>query len=217
MKSSSRIVSIAMGLLLSISGCVHIDKVSPERVRLSEPRIKPLRESEWSEEQSRVLNKARIGGKLLNISLTLARNPAMMERWLTFADYVLRESTFPRRERELLILRIGWLCQAEYEFGQHTIVGKWVGLTPEEIVRITKGPDAPGWTPFEAALLRAADELHADAFITDATWNVLASRYNEEQLIGVVIIVGQYNMVSMLLNSLGVQREPGVPGFPGQK
>ena len=95
-------------------------------------------------------------------------------------------STLAPRERELLILRIGWLCQAEYEWGQHVIFGKGAGLTDEEIARIKEGPDAKGWSPFDAALLRAADELHADAFISDATWAALSERYSTQQLMDVV-------------------------------
>jgi alkylhydroperoxidase family enzyme len=122
-------------------------------------------------------------------------------------------STLPPRERELLILRIGWLCQAEYEWGQHVIFAKAAGLTDAEIARIKDGPDAPGWAPFDAALLRAADELHTDAFISDATWGALSQRYKTEQLMDVVFAVGQYNLVSMALNTFGVQLDKGVKGF----
>ncbi len=216
MKTPNRFLSMAVGLLLSNVGSVQIGKNPPERERLKEPRLLPLLESEWTEEQTKVLDASRIGGKLLNVSLTMAHHPIMLERWNDFTRYILRDSTLPRRDREILILRIGWLCQSVYEFGQHTIVGGWVGVTAEEIGRITKGPDAPGWSPFETALLKAADELHADAFISDATWDVLSSVYNEKQLLDLIMTVGQYNLVSMMLNSTGVQREPGVPGFPGQ-
>ena len=91
--------------------------------------------------------------------------------------------------------------------------GRQVGLTDEEIARIKEGPDAPGWAPFDAALLRAADELHAEAFISDATWAALSERYNTQQLMDVVFAVGQYNMVSMALNTFGVQLDKGVKGF----
>jgi alkylhydroperoxidase family enzyme len=131
--------------------------------------------------------------------------------------YIFAESTLPPREREILILRIGWLCRSEYEFGQHTLFGKSAGLTDEEIRRIPAGPKAPGWDPFDATLLQAADELHADAFVTDATWNALAKRYNKQQLMDVVATVGQYNLISMFLNSFGVQLDEGVPGFPKEK
>jgi 4-carboxymuconolactone decarboxylase len=187
------------------------------RSLLREPRIKPLPESEWTEEQQKVLNPFKTDGRILNIYKTLARHPKMAEKFFTFGGYILRESTLPPREREILILRIGWLCRSEYEFGQHTRVGKSVGLTSDEIYRITEGPDAPGWSPFDAALIRAVDELHYNAFISDATWNALAKWYDEKQLMDLVMTVGDYNMVSMFLNTMGVQLEEGTIGFPKGK
>ncbi len=97
--------------------------------------------------------------------------------------------------------------------GQHVLYGRNAGLTDEEIARIKAGPDAEGWDAFDASLLRAADELHADAFISDATWAALSERYNTQQLMDVVFTVGQYNLVSMALNTFGGQLDKGVKGF----
>ncbi len=113
-------------------------------------------------------------------------------------------------------MRIGWLCQAEYEFGQHTRVGLEVGLSEAEIRRITEGPEAGAWDAFDATLLRAADELHADAFVSNETWAALGERYSREQLVDVVFTVGQHSLVSMALNTLGVRLEEGTAGFPGE-
>jgi alkylhydroperoxidase family enzyme len=66
-----------------------------------------------------------------------------------------------------------------------------------------------------AALLRAADELHADAYITDPTWKVLAEHLDERQLIEVCMVVGQYHLVAFTLNSLGVELESDAAPFPG--
>ena len=220
MKSIKGILSvIILGFFVFVIGCATLEKGSRERVRLKEPRIKPLAESEWTAEQQKLLNplKAYLGGRIANIHTTLANNPKLQERWLPFAMYISEGSTLPQRDREILILRIGWLCRSEYEFGHHTLIGKSAGLTDEEIRRITEGPKAPGWDPFDATLLQVVDELHADTFITDTTWNALAKRYNQQQLMDVVATVGQYNMVSMFLNSFGVQLDEGVPGFPKGK
>jgi 4-carboxymuconolactone decarboxylase len=184
-------------------------------MRLKEPRVKPLPESEWTEEQKKLLEYyRRPSGKIYNIFLTQARHPDVMKCWQPFSGYILDHSTLPARDREMLILRIGWLCRSEYEFGQHTRIGQKAGLTAQEIVNITKGPDAPGWDPFDAALLRAVDELHADAFISDNTWNALSKRYSEKQMIDLIMTVGNYNMVSMFLNSVGVQLDAKLVGFP---
>jgi alkylhydroperoxidase family enzyme len=94
------------------------------------------------------------------------------------------------------------------------VIGKASGLNDEEIARITKGPEAKGWSALERALLRATDELHADAFVSDATWAALSQHLSTQQLMDLVFTVGQYNLVSMALNTFGVQPEPGLPALP---
>lgn len=153
-------------------------------------------------------------GPAVNIFRTLSRHPKLFKRWLVFANHILFKSTVPVRDRELVILRTGWRCRAEYEWGQHVIIARATGLSDEEIHRVTTGPDAPGWDPFDATLLRAADELHDDQVVTDATWRALGERYSVEQLMDLVFTIGQYTLVSMALNSFGVQLDPGVEGFP---
>jgi alkylhydroperoxidase family enzyme len=178
------------------------------------PRVAPLPQEEWDDEVREILGATQMGGRVLNIFRTLARHPKLLKRWLVFGTHVLFQSTLSPRERELLILRTGWNCRAEYEWGQHVVIGRQVGLTDEEIERITRGPQAAGWDPLEAALLRAADELHRDSRIGDATWAELSARYDTQQLMDVVFTVGQYTLVSMALNSCGVQLDEGIPGFP---
>lgn len=208
-------VSIGVFLMITLAGCNSVQKGTKKPFRLKEPRLAPLMEAQWNEEQTKLLAPYKNeDGNILNVITTLARHPKLLERFMTFALYILQEQTLPDRDREILILRIGWLCQAKYEFGQHTLMGKRAGLTDEEILRITKGPDDPGWNVFDAALVRAVDELYYDAIISDATWKVLSERYNEKQIMDVIFTVGDYNLVSWALNSLGVQLEKGVPGFP---
>jgi len=180
---------------------------------LRQPRIEPLAEEQWDDETRELLERSRVEGRVLNIFRTLAVHPKLLKRWLVFGNHVLFKSSLPPRERELLILRTGWLCRAEYEWGQHAIIGKQAGLTDEEIGRIKEGPDAAGWNDFDRALLRAVDELHEHAFISDATWQALGERYDAQQLIDLIFTVGQYNLVSMALNTLGVQLDEGIAGF----
>jgi alkylhydroperoxidase family enzyme len=127
---------------------------------------------------------------------------------------VLGKNTLAPRDRELLILRTGWNCRAAYEWGQHVAVARSVGVTDDEITRITEGPDADGWAPGDALLVRAADELHRDQALSDATYADLAQHYDERQMLDIVFTVGQYHLVSMALNTFGVERDDGVTGVP---
>ncbi|HLW16252.1 MAG TPA: carboxymuconolactone decarboxylase family protein [Actinomycetota bacterium] len=183
-------------------------------MRLSQPRVPPVTDESSLDPDARESLGATSLGPAVNIFRTLIRHPKLFKRWLVFANHILFKATIPARDREILILRTGWRCRAEYEWGQHVVIGKAVGLTDGEILRITEGPDASEWEPFDATLVRAADELHDDDFISDATWKALAERYSTQQLMDAVFTVGQYTLVSMALNSFGVQLDPDVPGFP---
>ena len=185
--------------------------------RLAAPRIAPLPDAQIDPETRALLGGASGGvgaPRILNIFRTLAVHPKLLKRWLVFGSHVLAKSTLPPRERELAILRVGWLCRAEYEWGQHVAIGRASGLRDDEIARIPAGPDAPGWSDRDRHLLRATDELVGDRFVSDPTWAALAADWSTEQLVDLVFAVGQYTLVSMALNTFGVQLDAGVEGFP---
>jgi 4-carboxymuconolactone decarboxylase len=185
-------------------------------MHLNQPRVAPLQESELNDETRELLEPLRRNGQVYNIFATLARHPQLLKRWLVFGGHVLGKSTLPAREREIAILRMGWLCRAEYEWGHHIAIGKQVGLSDADIKRIAEGPGAAGLDPFEAALIQAVDELHANTFIGDSTWKALAERYSTEQVLDFLFTAGQYKLVSMVLNSVGVQLEEGFEGFSNE-
>ena len=184
----------------------------PARPRPTRPRLAPLGPDELDENQADALAGVGGMGSTVNIFSTLVRHPGLFRKWLPFGGKLL-SGRLPARDRELLVLRVGWRCQAEYEWAQHVVIGRAAGLTDVEIERIKDGPDASGWSAEDAMLLRAADELKDDSCITDATWAALAERYDERQLIEIPMVVGHYLLVSCALNSLGVQLEEGMEGF----
>jgi alkylhydroperoxidase family enzyme len=177
-------------------------------------RIPPLPPDERDERANELLAPVAVDGRDLNIFATLVRHPRLFNRWSAFGGTLLRRGELSGRHRELLILRTAWHCHADYEWGQHVRIAGRAGFTDEEIARIVKGPDAPGWSALDAALVRAADELHHDSYITGDTWKVLAEDLDERQLIEVCMVVGQYHLVAYTLNSLGVEPETDAAPFP---
>jgi len=172
----------------------------------------PLRDlTTLSDEEAEIAAKNRVGGRDLNLFRVMMNHPNLTRRWTPFAGHVLRKQTVPPRERELLILRVGWLNQAEYEWTQHVEIAKSSGISEAEIERVREGPGA-GWDEHEAALLQAVDDLFEHSVISDQTWAALASRYSAEQMMDVVFTAGQYTLVCWALNSFGVPLDDFVPG-----
>ena len=182
-------------------------------MRLSAPRIPPLEADQWNATAREAMAPFVKAGSDYNVFKTMTNHADLMKRWMVFANHVLFKSSLAPRERELLILRIGYLCNAGYEWGQHVQVARGYGMSDDEIRSAKTGPSTPGLSDSDRLLLAATDELHADAFISDATWQGLARHYDTRQLMDIVFTVGQYNLVSMALNSFGVQPDEGLPGW----
>ena len=182
---------------------------------MTPPRIPPLPTAGREPRTEELLaGLRRPDGSELNIFVTLAHHPRLLKRWSAFGGVLLYGGRLSPRDRELLILRTAWRCHAHYEWGQHVAIALDAGVTADEVDRIASGPAAEGWSVEDAALMRAADELHADSRIGDATWAELSTRYDEQQLIEVCMVVGNYHLVAFTLNSLGVEPEPGLPEMP---
>ncbi len=175
---------------------------------LTKPRITPVADADQTPDQTEALEAFR-PGPVLNIFRTLVNAPKALGRFNQWGGYVLsRRNDLPPREREIVILRTGFLCKSGYEWTQHVRIGLREGLTEAEIQSLKAGA-GPGWSAADAALIRASDDLHADQFVTDATWTELRKHFSEKQCMDVVFTAGQYTQVSMMLNSFGVQLDEG--------
>jgi alkylhydroperoxidase family enzyme len=149
----------------------------------------------------------------MNLFTTLAHHPRLLKRWSAFGGLLLAGGTLSPRDREVLILRTAANTGADYEWGHHVPLGLAAGLTHEEMAALASftATDRP---PHDGLLVRAADELHTDSMLSDHTWAALADVYDEQQLIEVCMVVGQYHLVGFTLNSLRIQREDGIEGLP---
>jgi alkylhydroperoxidase family enzyme len=119
----------------------------------------------------------------------------------------------PARDRELAILRIGWLTQSPYEWGEHVRIAQRNGVTPDEVARVTQGSTASGWSAHDGGVLRGVEELLADYALSDATWEILALTWDEAQLIEFPLMVGHYIATGMIQNSLRIRLTEGNLGL----
>jgi alkylhydroperoxidase family enzyme len=180
-------------------------------VPLTAPRIAPRAESEWTDADRELARQYTRDGGAGNDFRTFLHNPATVKAMMPFIAYISGESGLPARDRELLILRTGWLARSPYVWARHAAAAKAAGLSDAEIHRVAEGPDAKGWTPFEATLLHAADELYRNGFVNTPIWTALAAAYDVPRLIDAVFTVTEFIFLSDTYNSIGVQPEANVP------
>jgi alkylhydroperoxidase family enzyme len=182
------------------------------------PRIAPLSEAELSGEALELITRLR--GSINSSAVatipeyfrTMVKHPAIFRCALEMGMTIFK-GLLPPRERELAVLRIGWLTRSPYEWGEHVDIGKRYGITSEDIERVIVGSAAPGWHEHDAAILRAVEQLLSEHMIADEAWAVLAKRWSEPQLIEFVTMVGQYVTTGFVQNALRMRLAPDNPGL----
>ena len=185
-----------------------------DHVPLAAPRVPTLDPPDWTPAVRAMLDPSGSGRPVANVYRTYAQHPALYVPRQALSEYIRTGSTLPARVREMLILRIGYLCGSAYEWAAHARAGRGAGLSAEEIGRIAAGP-AAGWNAEDAAVLQAVDDMFNDDRVAPATWARLSTRFDRRQLLDVLITAGGYRMVSMSLNTFGVAPEPNSEPLPG--
>jgi 4-carboxymuconolactone decarboxylase len=184
------------------------------------PRLQPMRVAELDDEARAVLRDFLKGGadrflsegpdalRMPNVISMLMHHPKLAGPWLTYNNVLLSTPSIDPRLRELMILHVAWRTRSRYEWLQHVRMGKQLGLTAEQINTIAGLSSGAAWTPLEADLLAATDQLIDHYVIDDATWARLAERLDKRQLMEVVFIVGSYTCLAMAFNSFGLELDP---------
>jgi 4-carboxymuconolactone decarboxylase len=183
------------------------------------PRIAPLAPHELPPVALEAMNRIRASIALGPIDVLpefhaiTFKVPGLARAYLEFAQQIF-DCVLPVRDKELMVLRVAWLCKAPFEWGEHVKVGRHVAaITEEEIERIKLGSAAPDWSEHERALMKAVEELIGDAMITDETWEVLARTLTEAQLIEIPMVVCLYQGTAYWQNALRSRLPEGNEGL----
>jgi len=147
---------------------------------------------------------AATGGGPPNFATTLGRHRRLFRRWLRFGAALMPGGVLPRSETELVILRVAHNTGCEYEWRHHERLARAVGLTAEQVRSARQGHTAPGWTARQRLALRAADELHHERVMSESLWSELRPLLSDVEVIELCMLIGQYEMLAMTLNTLRV-------------
>jgi alkylhydroperoxidase family enzyme len=179
--------------------------------KLSSPRLAPLPDAQWTDAHKAIAAKYAADGRAGNALRTLLTTPALADSFLSFPAYLSGSSTLQPRHRELLILRTAWLMNSEAIWSDHVPAAHAAGFSAAEVRRIAEGPAATGWAPFEATLLRVADQLFRNSFVNAADYAALTAAYDVPHTIDAVMTVTDFVALGMIYNALGVQPDAWNP------
>lgn len=184
-------------------------------------RLPPIPARQWSDSAREALailsvEASKIGldpsddRHVHNLPCTQLHHPELMKRYFPFLDFLLREGSLPPRYRELAILRVAWLRQTEYEWTQHVLIARTVGVSDDEIRRIASPFNASRWDPPEALVIQAVGELIEEGGLSDGTWNGLMAHFDQKQMVELIHVIGNYDLIAMFMNSTRMELEPDV-------
>jgi alkylhydroperoxidase family enzyme len=188
------------------------------QVASGDQRIGPLESEEFDEEAQKTADDLQgfFGLREKGVPKTFAtmfKHPGLYQGQMQLGLELNQNGTLSPREREMVILRTAWLVRSPFEWGEHVTYGKKLGLTSEEIERITLGSSAPGWNEHDRAVLRGVEELIGDHAVSDETWTILAKNWTEQQLMELPGLVGSYTLTAMIYNTLRFGLLEGNEGF----
>lgn len=182
------------------------------------PRIEAIPDAAIPDELRAVVNETRASlglgpaKPLPEYTRLVAKNPTVFRPHMEMGTAIF-SGQIPPRERELAVLRVAWVSGAPFEWGEHVNIARRVGITRDEIERVTRGSAAAGWTKHESAIIRGVDELILDQVLYDQTYETLARQWSEEQLIEYLMMVGHYVATAFVQNSLRVRLAADNPGL----
>lgn len=208
-------LTVCLAAFLSLAGAAAAQPTleppgARQPVALAKPRIAPLPEAQWTEAQRALVDKFSRDGRADNGLKTLLHVPELVEGVMPYTIYLSEESTLSPRQREILVLRAAWLCGNQPLWATHAPRARSAGMTAPELRRIAQGPDTAGWDPFEATLLRLADQLYRNSSVTTPTWQALSANFDLFHLMDAVETVNHFIVLSQVYNSFGVQPDEGL-------
>ena len=178
-------------------------------VQSGEPRIVPARVRELRPLARKV---AEIAGRVTgngppNLFTTLGQHPRLFRAWLRYSAQLMPFGKLPRRDTELVILRVAWQCRSTYEWHQHVPIALRVGLTPDEVASVAESA-ADGFSERQRTLLAATDELLTQRALSDATSSAVQATLSDREVIELCLLIGNYQGLASTIGGLGIQIEP---------
>lgn len=171
------------------------------------PRLTVLPLEQMPAKTRDMITGGKSGLSGLNINKMMAHAENSVRHFMRFGNSLLTQAELDERLRELVILRVATLCRSHYEWYQHEILARKVGVPEEQIAAVKEGPDSPEFNELEKVVLRYTEEVTLIVKSSDETFNELAKHLNQRELVELTLTIGFYNLVARFLENTEVEVE----------
>ena len=181
-------------------------------------RLPPLEPSEFDPDAvafaaSISSSFSREPGQVSETFRTQFRHFPLFRASMGLYTFMLTQGDLPERDRELIILRILWLCGSPNPYAPHVDMARSIGMDDSEIRRVQDGSQAPGWSDHERLVLRGVEELYDRQAVSDETWDGLKQTWTDRQIMEFPALVGLYFMSAVVHNTTRTRMGDGNRGF----
>lgn len=143
---------------------------------------------------------------LPNLYRMLLNSPPVAQGWLAYLSAIRQQSSLPAALRELLILRVAVLNEADYEFAQHLPIALKAGCSPAQIADVRSG-GADHLDAAAAAAMAYCDEMTRAIRVGEATFARLRACFDDRSIVEITATIAAYNMVSRFLEALHIDHD----------
>ncbi len=142
-----------------------------------------------------------------NIFTTLGQHPRLFRAWLCYSAHLMPFGRLPRRDSEVVILRVAWRCRSVYEWRQHVPLALRVGVTVDQIDAIAEHASTDGLSDRQRTLIAVADDLLGQRAISEPTWRSARATLTDRDLIELCLLVGHYQGLASAIGGLAIAPE----------
>ena len=151
--------------------------------------------------------RKRTGPDRGNVWKMLMWSHGMAEAFIDFNDAVRYRISLSDELRELIILRVGHLCDAPYEIHHHERISREIGMSEALIATPKTGAGAPGLDDTQRLALALTDDLVKDRRASDANLAAALKVFGENGVQEILMLAGCYVIACTFLRTWGVDIE----------
>src|SRR6266567_767481 len=148
----------------------------------------------------------------------MMRSPELGQRLFDLFHYLRWEISVPTKLNEFAILIIGRQWRSQVAWYAHAPLAAKAGLSPEIIAELKAGKRPSNMAEDEAVVYDFVTELTTKKKISDQSFARAKKVFNDQQIVDLTAVAGNYVMVAMMLAMAEETVPPGKePPFKGSE